>query len=100
MTTADEVLDMVRQLRLAQEAQAVELGRLNGENQDLRNAAGQQANLPGMVMQLGAVIQALTENQAAGLQRDRARDQGVRPLIDIKGLGQPPTFRNDETKFT
>eukprot|EP00972_Heterocapsa_arctica_P043799 6466000-Heterocapsa_arctica.AAC.1 len=67
---------MVRQLRLAQEAQAEELRRLNGENQDLRNAAGQQANLPGMVMQLGAAIQGLTENQAAGLQRDRARDQG------------------------
>eukprot|EP00972_Heterocapsa_arctica_P051464 7570284-Heterocapsa_arctica.AAC.1 len=72
MGTADDVLEMVRLLRQAQEAQAVELGRLNGENQDLRNAAGQQANLPGMVMQLGAAIQALTEASAAGLQRNRA----------------------------
>eukprot|EP00972_Heterocapsa_arctica_P074153 10945282-Heterocapsa_arctica.AAC.1 len=91
---------MVQQLCQAQDAQAVELQRLNQENQELRNEAGQQANMPGLVQQLGAAIEALTVALAAGLQRDHGREQGVRSLIDIKGLGKPPTFRNDEAKFT
>ena len=66
MATPEEMARAIEVLRELQQLQQAEVQRLSAENMELRNAAQQNAQLGGLVQQLGAAVTALT---AATTQR-------------------------------
>ena len=96
MTTLPELAELVTHQQGQHTAMAQEVRRLSTENQVLWQAAAQP---PGLAEIAGAVGQAVQAAMGSATQVG-ATGPGRQSLIDIKGLGKPPVFKNDSSKFT
>lgn len=96
MTTLEELAAIVNSLQGQQAVMVQEVQRLTVENQMLRAATTQPA--PGLAEIASAVGQAVQAAMARG-SAVGAIGAPHRSLIDIKGLGKPPVFRGDASKF-
>jgi len=90
MAGLEDLTQAVGVLREQQAALVQEAQRLAAENQVLR--AAQPQSLDPLVQALGQAVQALTLAASSG-------SGGRQSLIDVKGLGKPPVFRNDAGRF-
>ena len=97
MTTLEEVARALEAMRVNQAQHEAELLRLRAENDGLRanmaNGAG------GPVQQVVENLTAVVQNLAAVTAETAARGNGSRSLIDTKGLGRPPAFKNEHARF-
>ena len=92
--TQEEMTQALEAMRALQEQQQAELLRLAAESAELRDAV-----LPGA--QLGALTRELVKavNTFVAARGDMAAgDRRVGSPIDIKGLGKPTTFKNDDVQ--
>ena len=96
MASLSELAEMVTNLQGQQAAMAQEVQRLSTENQILRQAAAQPHGLAEIAQAVGQAVQAAM----ASATQAGSTSAGRQSLIDIKGLGKPPVFKNDSSKFT
>jgi hypothetical protein len=100
MPTTDELAAALDALNQRQVQLLGEVQRLTAENAALRATAGSASPAaPGspleqMLLQLGQAVQLLSAQSASSSR------QGQHSLIDVKGLGKPPQFKNSMAGFT
>ena len=91
MATVEELVQMVNTLQGQQHALNQEMSRLTAENLKFR-----QAGSPGLAEIASTVGQAVHTAISNANPRSNERQR----LIDIKGLGKPPTFKGESSKIT
>ena len=84
MATVEELVQMMNTLQGQQHALNQEISRLTAENQQFR-----QAGSPGLAEIATAVGQAVQ----TAISNANPRSSERQSLVDIKGLGKPPTFK-------
>jgi hypothetical protein len=93
VASLEELAQAVAAVSGQQATLLAEVQRLQAENQVLR--AANPAWLNRVVQQFGQSTEALSTASATA-----SASGGRQSLIDVKGLGKPPPFENEISKFT
>ena len=91
MATVEELVQMMNTLQGQQRALNQEMSRLKAENLQFR-----QAGSPGLAEIATTVGQAVQ----TAISHAKPRSNERQSLVNIKGLGELPTFKGDSEKFT
>ena len=94
-TSPEDLIAALEALKALQESQQEELRRLSAENIELRDAVQPSVQLAALTRELVNAVNVF----ATARQDMSSGDRRVKSLIDIKGLGKPTTFKNDEQRF-